>query len=226
MTVCAIQTERLGKQFHRRDVLNNICFEVSPGECIAVTGENSAGKTTLLKCLAGTTRPSSGSVSWFGQQRRTVRVRRMIGTVTHDPQVYPHLTVRENLVFAARMYDVARPHQRVGELIEVCGLERSSSQLLVSMSRGMRQRVAIARSVVHAPKILLLDEPFTGLDSSGREMLVDLLARLRARNTAICFTTHQDDYVCQLATRVTQLHNGQLHDRELQSTSCMRQVAA
>jgi heme ABC exporter ATP-binding subunit CcmA len=211
--VSAIQAEGLSKVFQRRAVLKNVNFEVTSADCVAILGANGCGKTTLLRCLGGAIQPSSGTLLWYGQRvGRRSRIRRLIGYVAHEPHVYPRMTVRENLVFAARMNDVHDPRRRVNALLEQTELAPVADQLSASISRGMRQRLMIGRAIVHDPPILLLDEPFSGLDSHGREWLVGLIRLHALRGTTVCFTCHCADIWQQLAQRTVLLQAGELLD--------------
>lgn len=196
-------------------MLRNVDLELAEAECVAVTGANGSGKTTLLRCLCGAIRPNSGTVLWYGNESRTdPQVRRLIGYVAHEQQVYPHLTVRENLVFAARMTDVHEPLRRADELLEKTGLQLFSGRLPTSISRGMRQRLAIARAIVHDPRIVLLDEPFTGLDRQGCDWLAQWIGQLSHRGRTVCFATHNAELSRRLARRVLCLQAGELQYTE------------
>ena len=209
--VNAIQTTGLTKSFQGRTVLKKVDLAVAAAECVAVTDANGSGKTTLLRCLCGAIRPDSGSVRWHGNApHSSPHLRRLIGYVAHEQQVYPHLTVRENLVFAARMTDVQQPRRRSDELLEKTGLQRYSDRLPTSISRGMRQRLAIARAMIHDPRIVLLDEPFTGLDRQGCDWLAQWLGQLSQRGRTVCFATHNAELSRRLARRILCLQAGEL----------------
>ncbi|MGM0485760.1 MAG: ABC transporter ATP-binding protein [Planctomycetota bacterium] len=181
---------------------------------------NGAGKTTLLRCFASVIRPSEGDVFWFeGAANNRRAARGMIGMVTHDPPLYPQLTLRENLVFAARMYRVGEPAVRADQLLQRVGLAHRADHRPTQVSRGMRQRVAVARALVHAPNILLLDEPFSGLDAEGIHWLTETLNDLRSRDRTICFASHDTARVHCLADRVFELDSGQLHRRNFDRAS-------
>ena len=168
------------KRFGRRLVLDEIDLEVAAGESIVLTGANGAGKTTLLRAMAALIRPSSGEVLWFGEKAGgRHESRRRIGMVAHENRLYPHLTLRENLVFAARMCDVARPQDRAESLLETVGLLAHGDRTPPVLSKGMRQRLSLARALIHDPPILLLDEPFEGLDADAEQWLTGLLQEMR-----------------------------------------------
>jgi heme exporter protein A len=208
----AIQTKGLSKGFGARLVLKGIDLEVAQGETVALMGANGSGKTTLLRCLAALTRPTAGEVRWFGHPAAAdASARRLVGMVAHENAVYPHLTVSENLIFAARMYGLPRPAHRAEDLIRRFGLWTHALWPAVRLSRGMRQRLALARALIHEPPILLLDEPFSGLDRAGSELLIALVSDLRARDRTVCFASHDPQIAYRLAGRVLCLESGRLH---------------
>lgn len=212
-TEIAIRASRLSKCLGGRFVLRDVCFDIAPGQCVALTGANGAGKTTLLRCLATVMRPTSGEVRWFGSPAAAgPAARRLVGVLWHESAVYPHLSIRENLMFAARMYGVDNPADRVERLLRETALLAHGRRFGRAISRGMRQRLAVARAVVHDPRILLLDEPFAGLDRDGAEWLVELLSDLRRRHVAVCFATHDEEKVQRLADRVFALQAARLRD--------------
>jgi heme exporter protein A len=209
----AIEALRLAKILGRRAVLKAVDFRIAAGERVALVGANGAGKTTLLRCLASLARPSAGEVRWFGQPARgNPQGRRLLGLVAHDSLLYPYLTLYENLLFAARMCDVAEPRQRAEALLDGTGLRPHGHRLPAAVSRGMRQRVSIARALVHRPRILLLDEPFAGLDAEGVEWLVELLAGLGQAGRTVCFTAHDDAIIARLADRVLEVRSGRVYE--------------
>ncbi len=207
----AIEAGRLTKVFGNRVVLREVDLEVSEGEVVALTGANGAGKTTLLRCLASLTRPTSGEVRWFGcPAGADPATRRLVGMVPHQSCVYPHLTVRENVVFAARMQGLSEAGRRADAWIAAAGLHPHAHRLATHLSRGMRQRLALARALVHDPPIVLLDEPFSGLDSEAAGWLVDLLTGFRGRGRVVCLTTHDPDKLQGLAGRIFHLRSGRI----------------
>ena len=207
----AIEVRRLTKRFGRRLVLDEIDLQVAAGESIVLTGPNGAGKTTLLRTMAALVRPSSGEILWFGAQAAGQHAsRRLIGMVAHESRLYPHLTLRENLVFAARMCDVARPQQRAASLLETVGLLDHGERTPPALSKGMRQRLSLARALIHDPPILLLDEPFEGLDAEAEQWLTGLLQDLRRQRRTLCFVLHDEAKTRQLADRVLKLRQGRL----------------
>lgn len=203
-----LQALGVSKRYQGRDVLMDVELEVYVGDCLAILGANSVGKTTLLRCLSGATRPTSGTVRWFGQTEAARDIVCRIGSLEHECGIYSHFSVRENLVFAARMFNVGQPADRAEELLTQWGLQRFADERLHSLSRGIWQRVAVARSIVHDPEILLLDEPFNGLDADGCDVLTRLIETWRAIGRTICFSTHQLEFAERLANRVVCLRRG------------------
>lgn len=191
----------LAEQLHHRfgavRALDGISFSVRPGQTLAIFGPNGAGKTTLLKVLAGLIRPQTGRAQVDGG-------RRAIGWIGHQAQLYNQLTVRENLRFWASLYDVAPP----AELLARLGLEEHADRPVRALSRGLVQRVAIARALVHNPAVLLLDEPFTGLDRTAAETLGRLLAQHAAAGRATVLVTHNVEEGTGLATDVAFMRAG------------------
>ena len=209
-----MEAHGVSKAFGRRSVLRAVECAVLEGECVALTGANGSGKTTLLRCLAGLLRPTAGRIAWFGRPAGgDPAARRLLGMVAHDTGLYPHLTLRENLLFAARMSDVPQPVVQADRWLAQTGLERRADDFPTQISRGMRQRLAIGRAVIHQPPILLLDEPFTGLDAAGSAWLLELLRDLHSSGRTICFVTHDQRPVAQLAQRVLHLEQGRLETR-------------
>ncbi|MGA2256275.1 MAG: heme ABC exporter ATP-binding protein CcmA [Thermoguttaceae bacterium] len=207
----AIEVRRMTKRFGRRLVLDDIDLHVAAGESIVLTGSNGAGKTTLLRTMAALLRPTSGEVLWFGEKTSSRHEnRRLIGMVAHENRLYPHLTLRENLVFAARMCDVARPQNRAESLLETVGLLAHGDRTPPVLSKGMRQRLSLARALIHDPPILLLDEPFEGLDADAEHWLISLLQELRRQSRTLCFVLHDEAKTWRLADRVLCLRQGQL----------------
>jgi heme ABC exporter ATP-binding subunit CcmA len=189
--------EGLRHSFGAVRALDDVSFRVRPGHTLAVFGPNGAGKTTLLKVLAGLIQPQRGRAQVDGG-------RRAIGWIGHQPQLYSQLTVRENLRFWARLYDVAPP----ADLLARLGLDAHADRLVRALSRGLVQRVAIARALVHDPRVLLLDEPFTGLDRTAAETLGGLLAGIVRSGGATVLVTHNVEEGTGLATDIAFMRAG------------------
>jgi heme exporter protein A len=213
MTEIAIQARGLTKEYGGRPVLRRLDLDVLAGQAVALTGANGAGKTTLLRCLATLTRPTAGEVRWFGQPATAhPALRRQVGMAAHEHRLYPHLSLRENLVFAARLCGVDKPQTRAEEWLERIGLTTSGHCLPAQASKGMRQRASVARALIHEPRILLLDEPFSGLDQASSRWLKGLLLDLRGAGRTICFASHDDRQTHVLADRVWELRSGELDE--------------
>ena len=212
----AIEARGLARRFGDRIVFEHVDLSVAEGQCVALTGANGAGKTTLLRCLASALRPSEGEVRWFGHAAAADPAsRRLIALAAHEGSLYPHLTLRENLVFAARMCDVRRPARRADQWLRGVGLHAYARCLPGQVSKGMRQRLSLARALLHDPQIVLLDEPFSGLDISGTDWLLDLLERLLRRRRTLLFATHDLQITRLLADRVLRLRSKRVDDVEM-----------
>jgi heme exporter protein A len=203
-----LQISGLKKSFGLKPVLRGIDLSLDAGKRMALLGANGAGKTTLLRILAGVTKASAGGVSIGGLEMRYAaqQIQRGVGFVAHSPYLYDELTALENLVFYGRMYGLASPAERATALLERVGLARKARERAGTLSRGQSQRLALARALLHTPELLLLDEPDTGLDAEGNELLETLLAEHSERGGTLVFTTHhleraleQSDYVVMLS---------------------------
>jgi heme exporter protein A len=200
------------RRFGETTVLGGVDLVVAAGETVALLGPNGAGKTTLLRVLALLLRPSAGRLALFGAAAASAppALRRRIGYVGHESLCYPDLTAGENLAFYARLYEVPDGVRRVHELLVWAGLEGAARRPVRVYSRGMSQRLALARALLHRPELLLLDEPFTGLDPEAARALDERLLALRAAGCAVVFTTHDLERVATLATRAAILHRGRI----------------
>jgi heme ABC exporter ATP-binding subunit CcmA len=205
----AIGVNRLTHRYGSRIVLNNLHLEIAAGQSVAVVGANGSGKTTLLRCMAGLTRIQDGDVRWFGRPAADPPdSRRLVGMAAHDGFLYPHLTARENLVFAARMHAIADPGRQADSLIQSAGLGPYAFRQARKLSRGIRQRLSILRAMVNDPKILILDEPFAALDTAGVNWLGSTLQELRSSKHTLCFTTHDLLLAQTHSDRVLELRDG------------------
>jgi heme exporter protein A len=207
-----IVAEGLRREFGGIPVLAGIDLTVAAGELVVLLGANGAGKTTLLRVLATLLRPSGGTLRLFGEDasRHPPAARRRVGHVGHESACYPDLTGRENLRFYAELHGVPDPESRITELLRWAGLEEAARRAVRVYSRGMVQRLALARALLHGPELLLLDEPFSGLDPSASARLQSLLAELRRSGHAIVLSTHDVERVAAIATRVAILHRGRI----------------
>jgi heme exporter protein A len=207
---CLLDVRGLQRTFGRVRILNGIDLALQPGEVLVVAGPNGAGKTTLLRLLAGLLRPSGGEIRVLGQPliHASASIRRAIGLLSHQSLLYDDLSLRENLMFTARLYTLDRPDLVVAEALTAAGLTERADDLPRKLSRGLLQRAAIARAMLHRPSLLLLDEPFTALDAPAAERLrADLQSRVTA-GAALVIVTHHLEEAWQLATRVAVLVQG------------------
>jgi len=200
----------LRRTFGRLRVLYDIDLTLFPGEALAIAGPNGAGKSTLLRILAGLMRPTAGEVHVLGRPVTThaAEARRAIGLLSHQSLLYDDLTVMENLTFAARLYGLARPTDAARAALEAAGLTGRADDSPRRLSRGLLQRAAIARALLHAPRVLLLDEPFTALDAASADRLRGMLAARRAEGLGLVIVTHHLAEVWEVATRVAVLVDG------------------
>ena len=213
----AVEARAVGKSYGLRTAVRDIDLAVRPGERVALLGPNGAGKTTLLKLLSTLVRPTRGNVRIYGLDavRYSQAARRRLGFVGHRPYLYEDLTARENLEFYAKLYSVGSPTDRYLPLLEAAGLAQVADLRVGAFSRGMQQRLAIVRALLHAPDLLLLDEPDTGLDQDGIRFLDSLICSTDHART-IVFTTHNLDLAARLAGRAVVLRGGRLvHDSPL-----------
>ena len=208
MSRAHIEARGLFKRFGHVEALAGLDLTLDAGECLALLGPNGAGKSTLLRIVAGLARPSEGSLSIDGDAAHERTTRRRIGYIGHASLLYPELSARENLIFAGRLYDVADPPGRADELLSEEGLTDVSQRLVSGFSRGMAQRVAIARGLVHDPDVLLLDEPFTGLDRRAARRLESRLDALRRSGHTLILVTHDVASAARLAQHVVVLSEG------------------
>jgi heme ABC exporter ATP-binding subunit CcmA len=190
--------------------LRDISFNVEPGSCLALLGRNGAGKTTLLKILAGLSKPGKGSVTILGEDARSQTTRYRTGVLGHGIGIYEELSAFENLRLFATLYGVPEPVQRAEEWLERAGLDRVRDGLVREFSRGMRQRLAVARAFLHNPSLLLLDEPFTALDDKAIAVLQQLLNQARNEGRTIIMSTHQLREALELASDVALIARGRL----------------
>ncbi|MGH2517962.1 MAG: heme ABC exporter ATP-binding protein CcmA [Ktedonobacterales bacterium] len=189
----AIEVAGLTKAYELRPVLRNVSFTLPAGGTLTLLGANGAGKTTLLRILATLAKPSTGAVSVLGRDvvRDAAALRHLLGYVGHQPHVYDDLTARENLLFFARMYGLPDGPKRADALLERVGLLRTKANERVrTLSRGQTQRLALAHGIIHEPRLLLLDEPDTGLDEEASALLDTLLAERADAGLTTVLTTH------------------------------------
>jgi heme exporter protein A len=209
-----VALDRVTKVYGRQRALAGVTLELEAGTICALLGHNGAGKSTLLSILATLLRPTSGEVRYGAvpHGRAAQELRGTIGLVAHDSFLYADLTARENLRLYARLYGLAEPEARAAELIARVGLEAAQDRVVRTYSRGMQQRLALARALVHDPPLLLLDEPFTGLDRSAVEMLKELLVERRAAGAILLLVTHDLEIAAELCGHLAILKGGKVAD--------------
>ncbi len=208
----AMETQGLTKSFGNRLVLRGIDLVVERGESVVIFGPNGAGKTTLIKMLATIMNPSSGRILVDGLNLKdnAEEIRRRIGVVTHQTFLYSNLTAFENLEFYSRMYDVPRRKERIREVVALVGMTSRLHDRVGTLSRGMQQRLSIARSLLHKPAIMLLDEPEAGLDQRAISMLWEALPAEGGGKGTIILTTHNLERGLELGNRLLILDRGKI----------------
>jgi ABC-type multidrug transport system ATPase subunit len=210
LTASPVEARGLVKRFGPLVALSGVDLEVPAASVLAVVGANGAGKTTLLRLLAGLARPTRGSVRIGPRGGERRRARGGVGYIGHATFLYPLLSARENLLFAARLYRVADPARRARELLVEHDLAGVAERPVGSFSRGLAQRLAIARGLVHDPLVVLLDEPFTGLDPGSADRLAAQIRGLRAGGRAVVLVTHDLGQAAALADRAIVLMGGRI----------------
>jgi heme exporter protein A len=205
-----IEVRKLVKRFGLKTILRGLDFQVAQGEFVALLGPNGAGKTTFLRILSSLSRPSLGEirVAGFSLPHQAAQVRQKLGVVSHMPLLYGDLTAEENLRFFGNMYNVDNLNSRIGEVLDLVGLASRRRDLVRTFSRGMQQRLAIGRAVLHDPEVMLFDEPHTGLDQDACDMLDKVLRDVAARGRTVVMTSHDLARVEELATRFDVLSKG------------------
>jgi heme exporter protein A len=208
--VSALAVEGVWKFYGDYAALRNVQLAAEPGTGLALIGRNGAGKTTLLRTIAGFSRPGRGRILIHGKEPRETETRRQLGFIGHGISVYDELSALENLMLYGKLYGVADPRKSAMEWLERTGLERVRDGLVREFSRGMRQRLAVARAFLHEPSVLLLDEPFTALDDRAIAVLQTLLRQALADGKTIVISTHQLREALDLASHVALLIRGEL----------------
>jgi heme ABC exporter ATP-binding subunit CcmA len=204
----------VSRHFGRRKVLNKVSLRCEAGEIVALLGPNGAGKSTLLSVVSTLLEPSSGSVSYGDATAREsgAALRGRIGLLGHDLYIYPELSAAENLRFFGRIYRLSGIERRVDEALDRAELAARRDDPVAGYSRGMRQRLALERALLHEPRLVLLDEPFTGLDDAATAALRRRLEGLRATGVIGLVTTHDLETIEGIIDRAVMLHNGRLID--------------
>jgi heme exporter protein A len=212
MLQAVVEARALGKNFGATPVLRAVDLKVEPTRGAIITGINGAGKSTLLKILAGLVAPSSGRAMLFGVEsyRMPADYRRRLGLVTHQSFLYPNLTARENLEFYGALYEVHAPDLEADRWLDRVGLASAAGERVRALSRGMEQRLTIARALMTDPDVLLMDEPLAGLDSQGASIVAELIKEAIARRCAVLITAHGSAALEGLELERLELANGRL----------------
>lgn len=217
-----IQLSHLSKQFQKTIALKDVNVTIQEGEIFGFLGPSGAGKTTTIKILTGQLTPTSGMASILGVNVSYLNhdIYQKIGIVTDNSGLYEKLTVYQNLAFFASLLDI--DHHRINELLQKVGLENEQKKGVSKLSKGMKQRLNLARALIHQPKILFLDEPTSGLDPSTASMIHKLLLELRDQGTAIFLTTHNMDEATKLCDQVALLNDGRIATQGSPSELCLQ----
>lgn len=206
-----IEVTAISKAYGYMPVLKKLSLDVQRGQFVALLGPNGSGKSTLLKMIAGLVKPTGGAIAVGGWKmpEEAQAVRPQIGMVSHKALLYDNLTARENLVFFAKLYNV---HQTapIDDLLDKVGLLKRADSLVGTFSRGMQQRLSIARALLHDPHVLLFDEPYTGLDQDAGAVLDNLLKDAHQAGHTIMMATHQLERAARLADRIVIISRGQI----------------
>jgi len=210
--VAIIEVRAVTKSFGSHMVLRGVSLSVDEGEFLTLVGPNGAGKTTFLRILAALSRPSSGQVWVDGWNLAdgAAELRQRIGFISHQPLLYGDLTAEENLRFYGRLYSVPDLPARIDEVLQQVGLLARRRDAVRAFSRGMQQRLAIARAILHHPAVMLLDEPYTGLDQQAAAMLDEVMRAVGTHSRTVLMTTHDLERGLEMSDRVAILVNGQV----------------
>lgn len=204
----------LNKTIGEKTILRNVSLQVEKGETIGVLGPNGAGKSTILKIIGGLMKPSSGTVEIEGVtiKENPLETKSKIGFLAHNSYLYDHFSPLENLKFFGKLYNVDNCEVKAKELIREVGLTYFMHEPVRSFSRGMIQRLAIARAIIHDPEILILDEPHTGLDQQAVKLLNNVILKMKAKGSTILMVTHDFEQTVETCDRIIILKNGSIID--------------
>jgi len=206
----AVAAEGVWKFYGDYPALRDIALNAAPGACLALIGRNGAGKTTLLRILGGFSKAGKGRVAIFGKEPGEAETRRRIGFIGHGISVYDGLSAFENLCLFGKLYNLPNPAKSAMQWLERTGLDHVKDGLVREFSRGMRQRLAVARAFLHEPSVLLLDEPFTALDDRAIAVLQRVLTDALGKGATVVMSTHQLREALELATHVALLNRGRV----------------
>ena len=205
----------VSRHFGRRRAVSHVSMTARAGEIVGLLGPNGAGKSTLLNLLATLAAPTSGSIRFGDRESRgsMPALRRRIGLLAHELHLYPELTARQNLAFFAQLYGIDGT-ARVNSALEDAGLAERADEEVAGFSRGMRQRIALERALLHDPRLVLLDEPFTGLDDRAGTRISERLRRLAAAGAIVILATHDLDLAAGLVSRIVVIRDGRVASDE------------
>src|SRR5689334_20125359 len=214
-TQMAVEVAGVTRMFGRRRAVDGVDLTLAPGDCLALFGPNGAGKTTVLKLIAGLLKPTKGTIRVGGESLRdNASARGKLGLISHQSMLYPALTAIENVQFAARLYGVPDIRSSAKRALERMRIADRADAPVRSLSRGLQQRVSIARAIVHEPSVVLLDEPYTGLDAVGGAALTDMLQLLRGHGAALILVTHNVEEGLAVATHTAVMLGGRIARRD------------
>ena len=207
-----IKLTNLTKVYGKLTAVNSINLTVQPGEVFGFLGPNGAGKTTTIKMMAGLLQPTAGSIEicGFDVQNNALAAKAVTGFIPDRPYLYDKLTAEEFMAFVSRLYSMQDPSKRISELLALFGLADWSNELVENFSHGMKQRLVMASSLLHEPKVLVVDEPMVGLDPRGARLVKDLFKDLASRGVTIFMSTHTLEIVEQMCTRVAIINRGDI----------------
>jgi heme exporter protein A len=209
-----IEIKKLTKQADNKRILRGVDLSIKKGETVAILGPNGAGKSTLLKVLATLIKPTSGRVviNEMDLKKNHIQIKKIMGYLPHSSLLYDHYSPLENLVFFGNIYGVKNIEQRAVELVKEVGLSFFLNEPVKNFSRGMIQRIAIARAIVHEPEILLLDEPHTGLDQGAISILNNVILSMKQKGTTTLMVTHDFKQAAEICDRIIIVKNGKIVD--------------
>jgi len=217
----------LSRHFGRRKAVSRVSLSLKAGDIVGLLGPNGAGKSTLLGMIATLVAPTSGTVTYggFSSKDRGEAIRGRIGVLAHELHLYPELTARQNLEFFASLYGLS-DSSIVSAALESAGLADRGEDQVASFSRGMRQRLALERALLHRPRLVLLDEPFTGLDDRAVRIVADQLRQLASRGAIVVLATHDLEVADGLITRMAVVRGGRLLKEDVATTGIRQQYRA
>lgn len=210
MSAPVISAQRLTRAFGQRRAVDDVSLNLDAGDCLALFGPNGAGKTTLLRLMGGLLRPTGGEVKIDGFEPGGLEVRARVGILSHNSMLYDALTAFENVHFSASLYGLPEPARASEEVLRKMGAWGYAHVPIKILSRGMLQRVSIARALVHRPTIILADEPFTGLDAAGAAILSGLFSDVRSEGATLVIVTHNLDEALSLCTHAAIMRHGRI----------------